>query len=104
MLPACLLGDAEGNDDFYYNEEEVLAGAGADQRARTLENLDSMLTLEDGSDDEEDMADGNVEVKPDFSCQVRERYFSSRPVCCAHQQLPVCARVYPDGAICLLQP
>ncbi|KAK9852320.1 hypothetical protein WJX84_001854 [Apatococcus fuscideae] len=55
-------GDAEGNDEFYYNEEEVLAGAGADDRARTLESLDSMLQLEDGVEDEDEMADGDLEA------------------------------------------
>mmetsp|Transcript_15568 Transcript_15568/g.18737 ORF Transcript_15568/g.18737 Transcript_15568/m.18737 type:complete len:219 (-) Transcript_15568:161-817(-) len=38
-------GDHEDEGEFYYNEEEVLSGAGADDRAALLDHFDAMLQV-----------------------------------------------------------
>lgn len=41
---ACATDD-DGQGDFFFNEEEVLAGAGGEQRAALLEQYDALLSM-----------------------------------------------------------
>lgn len=41
----CCRADDEEDAEFYYNEEEVLAGAQGEQRAAMLDHYDSLLQM-----------------------------------------------------------
>lgn len=59
MTSAAFVGDEE-DAEFFYNEEEVLAGAGGDARAAMLDHYDSLLQLPS--------ADDLDEVQPIATC------------------------------------